>query len=53
MFLRVDHLHDEVDDMARGAELPGITLGTEDGEEVFVGITEIFAMVVIEFVDGL
>jgi len=53
VFLRVNHLHNEINDVARGAELTGITLGAEDGEEILVSIPEIFAVVVVEFVDGL
>ncbi len=37
--------------MARGAELAGVALGAEDGEQVFKGVAESFAMIVLEFVD--
>ena len=41
----------KVDDVARCAELTGISLGAEDGEQVFEGITQSFAVVVTELVD--
>ena len=41
--LRIDDLDHEIDDVARGAELPGIALGTEHGEQIFEGIAEAFA----------
>ena len=45
------HLDHEIDDVARGAELPGVPLRAEDGEQILEGIAEAFAVVVGEFVD--
>ena len=53
VLLWVDELDHEVDDVARGAELPGIALRAKDGEEVFEGIAEAFGVVVFELVDDL
>ncbi len=51
VFFGVEDFDDEVDDVARGAELAGVALGAEDGEEVFEGVAEAFGVVVGEFVD--
>ena len=39
--------------MARGAELSGIALGAEHGEQILEGVAEAFAVVVVELVDDL
>ncbi len=39
--------------MARGAELAGIALGTEHGEQILKGISEALAVVVAELIDDL
>lgn len=51
--LGVHHRDDEVDDVARGAELPGVALGTEYREQVFEGVTQALGVVVFELVDDL
>ncbi|OQB85486.1 MAG: hypothetical protein BWX86_02813 [Verrucomicrobia bacterium ADurb.Bin122] len=51
--LRGDELDDEIDDVARGAELAGVALGAEDGEQVFEGVAEALGVVVGELVDDL
>ena len=51
LLLRVDDIHDEVDDVARGAELPGVSLRAEDREEVLEGVAQPLAVVVFELVD--
>ena len=51
--LRVDDLDHEIDDVARGAELAGIALGAEHGEQILEGIAEALAVVVVELVDDL
>ena len=53
VLLRVDDRDDEVDDVARGAELAGIALRAEDGEQVLEGVAEALAVVVAELVDDL
>ena len=53
VFLRVDDGHDEIDDVARGAELPGIALRAEHGEQILEGVAEPLAVVVGEFVNDL
>ena len=53
VFLRVDDCNDEVDDMARGAELPGVSLRAEYGEQVLEGISQSLAVVIGELVDDL
>ena len=53
VFLRVDDRNDEVDDMARGAELPGVALRAEHGEQVLEGVAQPFGVVVGELVDDL
>ena len=45
--LRVDDFDHEVDDVARGAELPGVALGAEHGEQILEGVAEAFAVVVV------
>lgn len=52
-FLRGDDLDHEIDDMARGAELPGIALTAQDAEEILEGVAEALAVVVTELVDDL
>ena len=44
---------DEVDDVARGAELPGVALGAEHGEQILEGVAQPLAVVVVELVDDL
>ena len=41
--LRVDDLDHEVDDVARGAELPGIALGAEHREQILEGVAQALA----------
>ena len=53
VFLRVDDVDHEVDDVARGAELAGVALAAEHGKQVFEGVAEAFGMVVGEAVDFL
>ena len=53
VLLRIDDGDDEVDDVARGAELPGVALGTEDREQVLEGVAEALAVVIGELVDDL
>ena len=48
VFLRVNNGGDEVNDVARGAELAGVTLRAKNVEQVFVGIAEPFAVVIGE-----
>ena len=50
--LRVQNGNHEVDDVARGAELPGVTLRAEDGEQVLEGVAQALGMIVGEGVDG-
>ena len=51
LFFGVEDLHHEVDDVARGAELPGVALGAEHGEQVFEGIAKPLGVVLVELVD--
>jgi len=51
--LRIDDLDHEVDDVARGAELTGIALRAEHGEQIFEGVAEALRMVVVELVNDL
>ncbi len=53
VLLRVEHFYDEINDVARGAELPGITLRAEHREQVFEGVAQTLGMVVRELVDDL
>ncbi len=53
VLLEIDEGHHEVDDMTRGAELTGISLGTEDGEQVLESVSQAFRVVVGELVDDL
>jgi hypothetical protein len=53
VLLRVDQLDHEVDDVARGAELAGVALAAEHGEQVFEGVAEALGVVVGEAVDFL
>jgi hypothetical protein len=46
-------LNDELDDVPRGAELAGISLRSEDGEEILEGVAEALAVIVGELVDDL
>ena len=48
VLFRVHHGDDEINDVARRAELPGVALGAEDGQQVFEGVAEPFAVVVGE-----
>ena len=52
-FFGVDDLDHEIDDVARGAELAGIALGAEHGEQILEGVAEALAVVVAELVDDL
>ena len=51
LFPRGEDLDDEVDDVSGGAELAGVALRSEDGEEVLEGVAEPLAVVVGEVVD--
>ena len=51
MLLRVHHGDDKVNNVARRAELPGIALGTENGQQVFKCVAQTFAVVIGETVD--
>src|SRR5690606_38639292 len=51
--LRVYDLDDEVDDVARGAELSGVALAAEHRKQIFEGVAQAFRMVVLELVDDL
>ena len=51
LLLRVDDIHDEIDDMTRGAELSGVSLRAEDREEVLEGVAQPLGVVVFELVD--
>ena len=51
--MRVEHCDDEIDDVARGAELPGVALRAEHREQVFEGIPKALGVVVLELVDDL
>ena len=42
VFLRIDDTNDEVDDMARRAELPCVPLSAHDLQEVLEGVSEPF-----------
>ena len=53
MLLRVYNGDNEVNDVARRAELPGIALGAENREQVFVRVSESFAVFVGKSVDLL
>ena len=48
VLLRVHHSDDKVNNVARRAELPGIALGAENGQQVFKGVTQTFAVVIGE-----
>ncbi len=50
-FLRGEDLDHKVNDVARGAKLPGIALRTEDAKQILKGIAEPFAVIVAELVD--
>ena len=53
VLLRVDDRDDEINDVARGAELAGIALRAEHGEQILEGVAEALAVVVVELVDDL
>ena len=53
VLLRVDNRDHEVDDVARRAELPGVALRAEHGEQVLEGVAQALAVVVGELVDDL
>ena len=53
VLLGIDDGDDEVDDMAWGAELARVALGTEDGEQVLECVSQTFRVVVTELVDDL
>ena len=48
-----DDLDDEVDDVARGAELAGGSLAAEHREQVLEGVSQTLGVVVLELVDDL
>ncbi len=50
-FLWGENFDHEIDDVARGAELAGIALAAEHGEQILEGVTETLAVVVCKFVD--
>ena len=52
-FLGVYYLYYEVNDVARGAELSGVALGAEDGEQVLEGVAKTLGVVVGELVNDL
>ena len=51
VLLRGENLDHEIDDVARGAELPGITLTAKDAEQILEGVAQALAVVVAEPVD--
>ena len=51
VLLRIEHGHDEVDEVAGRAELPGVALRAHDGEQVLEGVAEALGVVVLEPVD--
>ena len=53
MLLGIDDGHDEVDDVARGAELAGVALGAHHRQQVFEGVPQPLRVVVFELVDDL
>ena len=53
VLLRVDDLDHEIDDVARRAELPGIALRAQHGEQVLERIAQALGVVVLELVDDL
>jgi hypothetical protein len=53
VLLRGEHLDHEINDVARGAELAGISLAAEDAEQILEGIAEALAVVVAELIDDL
>ena len=53
VLFRVDQFDHEVDDVARRAELAGVALAAEHGEQVFEGVAEALRVVVGEAVDFL
>src|SRR5262249_44547298 len=53
IFLGGNDGDDEVDDVARRAELPGVALRAEHAEEILEGVAEALGMVVGKLVDDL
>jgi len=51
--LRGDDFDHEINDVARGAELPGLALGAEHGEQILEGVAQALGVVVGELVDDL
>lgn len=51
VFLGVDHVHDEFNDVARGSELAVLPLCAHRVQQVFKGVAEFFGMVVRESID--
>ncbi len=51
--LRVHDLDDEIDDVARRAELAGVALAAQHREQVFEGVAQALGVVVLELVDDL
>ncbi len=51
VLLRVHHLDDKVDDVARGAELSGVALRAQDGQQVLKGVAQTLGVVVTELVN--
>ena len=52
MLLRVDYGNDEVDDVARGAELPRRSLGAQVLQQHFVGVADFLGIGGVKAVDG-
>ena len=53
VLFRIDDGDDEVDDVPGCAELPGVALGPEHGQQVLEGVAEALGVVVSELVDDL
>ena len=53
VLFRINDFDHEVDDVARGAELPGVALGAEHGQQILEGVAQPLAVVVAELVDDL
>ena len=53
VLLGVNDGDDEVNDVAWRTELTGVALATQDGQQVFEGVTEALGVVVLELVDDL
>ena len=53
VFLRVNDRDDEVDDVARRTELPGVPLRAKDREQIFKSIAQPLTVIVGELVNDL